>query len=242
MKSTSIYKSVAGEQEVMRLYESALERWPVLCDRLNIATRQGDTFAIASGDTDAPPLLLLHGACSNAASWIGDVEQYSRHFRVYAIDTPGEPGKSAQNRPGWNGPAYAEWMEDILNALKIEKASIMGISQGGWIALKFAISRPERVEKLVLLSSGGLVPAKASFLLRAMAFSLFGKRGARAINRMTFGDQPIHEEAMKFMDAIMTHFKSRMGNLPLFSDSELRRLRMPELFPTPATFSLGKLQ
>jgi hypothetical protein len=54
VKSTSIYKSIAGEQEVMRLYESALARWPVPCDRLNIATRQGNTFAIASGNAEAP--------------------------------------------------------------------------------------------------------------------------------------------------------------------------------------------
>jgi pimeloyl-ACP methyl ester carboxylesterase len=119
-----------------------LKNWPVPYETLTVTTRHGDTHVISCGEKTGPPLVLLHGLASNAVSWVGDVEQYSRHFRVFAVDIPGEPGRSAPNRPSWEGPDFAEWTEDLLNGLGLEKASIVGLSQGGWTALKFATCRP----------------------------------------------------------------------------------------------------
>ena len=229
MSTTPIYKSPEGERAVMAIYDSVLARWPVPCETLRLPTRHGETFVIASGEKTAPPLVLLHGANSNATAWVGDVATYSRAFRVYAVDTLGEPGKSAPNRPAWHGPAYAEWLEDVLDALKVQKTSLVGISQGGWTALKFATTRPERVEKLVLLTPGGVMPTKLSFLLRAIPLSMMGRRGAEAINRIVFGNQPIHPDAVKFMNVIMTHFNARIGAEQIFSDEALMRLTMPTL-------------
>jgi pimeloyl-ACP methyl ester carboxylesterase len=227
MTIKSIYKSPAGEQEIMAFYDSILAGWPVSNDHITVPTRHGNTFIIASGSKDAPPLILLHGSCSNALSWIGDVPEYSRHFRVYAVDTPGEPGRSAQNRPSWNSPAYAEWMQDLLDYLKIRKVILVGLSQGGWTALKFAVYRPERVQKLVLLAPAGIVPDRPSFLLRAVFFSLLGRRGAESLNRFTMGGEPVHPTAVKYMNTIMTHFRPRIDSLKSFTDEELKRLDMP---------------
>jgi pimeloyl-ACP methyl ester carboxylesterase len=229
MTTPSIYKSQAGEREVMALYDAVLSRWPVPHTTARIATRHGGTFVISSGADVAPSLILLHGANSNAASWVGDVAAYSRHFRVHALDLPGEAGKSDHNRPDWAGPAFAEWLEDVLNGLNLPKASLLGISQGGWTALKYATREPGRVDKLVLLAPGGVAPARASFLLRAIPLSMLGRPGAEALNRIVFGKQPIHPEAVAFMNAIMTHFRPRIGPQALYTDEELRRLTMPVL-------------
>jgi pimeloyl-ACP methyl ester carboxylesterase len=225
----SVFKSPAGESVVMALYDRALAQWPVPFEELHAGTRHGDTFAIVSGEVSAPPLVLLHGASSNAVSWIGDIAEYSRCFRVYAVDLIGEPGRSSPNRPAWDGPAYAEWLEDFLNAFSIRSTSLLGISQGGWTALKFATSRPERVERLVLLAPGGVTTARASFILRAVLLSNFGRRGGEAINRIVLGRHPMHKDAVAFMDAIMAHTNPRIGALPLFTDEELKRLTMPIL-------------
>jgi pimeloyl-ACP methyl ester carboxylesterase len=216
-------------REIMAMYDGALAAWPVPHEDITISTRYGDTFIIASGDKAAPPLILLHGASSNAVSWIGEAADYSRYFRVYAVDIIGEPGRSASARPDWDGNAYAEWLEDVLGGLGARQASILGISQGGWIALKFATVHPEHVTKLVLLATAGVTPARLSFLLRAIPLTLLGRRGAEASNRIVFGRQPIHPAAVAFMNAIMTNFKPRIGNLPLFSDADLRKLTMPVL-------------
>lgn len=224
-----IYKSAAGEAAVMELYANTLAHWPVPCTTAMLPTRHGDMFVIAGGPDDAPPVILLHGASSNALAWIGDVQTCSRSLRVYAVDLPGEPGRSSPNRPPWSGPAYVEWLEDVLNGLGIERVALVGISQGGWTALKFATAQPERVTALVLLAPAGITTARASFLLRAIPLSLLGRRGGEAINRIVFDKQPIHEDAVVFMDLIMTHFKPRVGALPNFTDSELAQLTMPTL-------------
>jgi pimeloyl-ACP methyl ester carboxylesterase len=123
--------------------------------------------------------------------WAGDVTDYCRQYRVLAIDLLGEPGKSAPNRPSWDGPAYAEWREDVLNELRIEAVTIIGLSQGAWTALKFAVSKPERVKALVVLSPGGIVPDKLSFVVRALPLMFLGRWGIRRIHRMVLGGQPV---------------------------------------------------
>jgi pimeloyl-ACP methyl ester carboxylesterase len=117
----------------------------------------------------------------------------------------------------------------VFNALKIESGILIGISQGGWAALKFSVYQPERVEKLALLTPGGVIPDKLSFLIRVIPWLLLGRRGVEPIKRILFGNQPASAEADEFTTVIMSHFKSRVGKLPIFSDAELQRLTMPVL-------------
>jgi pimeloyl-ACP methyl ester carboxylesterase len=229
MTVPTIYRTPAGEQAVMTLYDTLLDRWPVAHDRLIIPTRHGSTFVIASGEPGAPPLVLLHGAGANSAVWAGDVVEYSRQYRVYAVDLMGEPGKSAPNRPAWDSPAYAEWLEDVFDALKIDTATLIAVSQGGWTALKFTTHTPERVNRLVLMAPGGVVPGGMSFLVKTVLFSLLGRRGIQHTVRSLFGNQPIPDGVVDIIVVIMRNFRPRVGVLPVFSDEELQRLTMPTL-------------
>lgn len=227
MSELHIYKSAAGRQAIMARYEEALGNWALPYEAKRIPTRHGETFVIASGDPAAPPLLLLHGAGTNSAIWAGDVGEYGRFYRTYAADLPGEPGKSSPNRPPWEGPAFAEWVEDLYDGLGVETAVLVGISQGGWTALKFAVAHPERAAKLALICPGGVVPDRISFILRAIPLSLLGKWGARPMTRLLFGDRPPPEDVIEIMTLINRHFKPRLGVLPLFADDELAQLAMP---------------
>lgn len=227
--NSPLYKSAEGERAVMAFCDQLLELWPPPFEARSVATRHGSTFVISTGDSSRPPLVLLHGACSNSFSWLGDVAAYSRHFHVHAVDFPGEAGKSSPNRLPWEGPAIAEWLEDVLAVLGLEQTHLLGLSLGGWVALKFATHHPERVSRLVLLGPGGVAPARLSFLLRAIPLTLFGRRGAEMINRITFGDEPAHPVALEFMNLIMTHFRPRIDAQPMFTDGQLRRLTMPVL-------------
>jgi pimeloyl-ACP methyl ester carboxylesterase len=231
-----IYKTPDGEQMVQAMYDRLLAQWPVPYTTARIATRHGETFTIAcgptaprAGDGELPPVLLLHGAASNALAWMGDVAALSRRQRVYVLDLPGEPGRSSPNRPPWTGPAYVEWLDDVLAGLGIAEASLVGISQGGWVALKYATAQPLRVPRLVLLAPAGVTTARLSFLLRALALMPLGSRGGAAINRIVMGGAPLDAQAVEYMNLIMAHFKSRVGALPNFDDAELARLTMPTL-------------
>src|SRR5207248_4412174 len=114
-----IYKSPEGERAVQERYRRFLQYWPVANQQLRVPTSQGETFVIACGNEQAPPLLLFHGSASNSAMWMGDVAALAAHFRVYAIDMIGEPGLSAPSRPPLKSEAYALWLDDILEALAL---------------------------------------------------------------------------------------------------------------------------
>jgi pimeloyl-ACP methyl ester carboxylesterase len=229
MNTPSIYKTSNSEQVILSVYDRVLARWPVPYEEMKVSTRHGETSMIVSGDPSAPPVVLVHGSSSNATAWIAEFPALVEQFRVIALDVPGEPGKSAPNRPAWDTPDYADWLWDVLEALEIEKTCLMGISHGGFLSLKFATTFPERVEKLVVLAPGGVIQTRASFLLKAIPLSFFGRKGAEAVNRITFGKQPISEEALEIMNLIMTHFKPRIEPQPIFTDAELQRLTMPVL-------------
>ena len=229
MKTTSLYKTSAGEKAVMAWYDSILERWPVPHETLTLTTRYGNTFVIASGQSSSPPLLLLHGAGTNSAVWAREIVAYSRALRTYAVDLIGEAGRSASSRPEWRGPAYAEWLDDVLRALKVKSAVLVGMSQGAWVALKYTIEKPDRVEKLVLTCPGGVIPDRVSFVLRAVFYSLLGSWGVKRMVRMLYADQRVPEGVEERTAVLISNFRTRMGVLPIFSDEELHRLTMPTL-------------
>ncbi len=227
MKNRQIYKSTAGRQAILDVYDTILERWPVPYETLSISTQYGQTFVLACGPESAPPLVLLHGSSSNSAMWIGDVVEYSRHYRVYGVDIPGEPGKSEAVRFDLDGPEAADWLQQVFAGLHIDQVMLLGISLGGWLALKFATTYPERVEKLVLLCPAGVAPQKVSFALQTVTLIFFGQWGIDRLIKIVNGNQPIATEAVEYTRLIANNFNPRIETIPIFSDQELRRLKMP---------------
>lgn len=229
MQTKLAFKSQEGKAAVLKFYDSLLEQWPVPNEKLYVDSRYGRTFIIANGEKDAPPLVLLHGSAMNSIMWLADAREYSRIYRVYAVDIPGEPGRSDENQLPLNGPAYAEWLEDVFNALSIEKANLIGISLGAWLAVKFAVCCPERVNKLVLLCPAGIGKQKVSFLFKALAHMVLGEKGMDRLSKKVNGNQPIPEVVLEHQRLIWKYFNYRRGVIPLFTDSELKRLTMPTI-------------
>lgn len=227
----AIYKTEAGGRALAQRYRELLALWPLANEQLRLATSQGETFVIASGDKAAPPLVLLHGAGSNALSWMRDVAEWSKHFRVYAVDVIGEPGLSAPSRPPLASDAYARWINEIFAALSLAQADIVGMSLGGWLALDFATRNPSRVRRLALLCPGGVGRQKTGFLFKAMALMLFGEWGRRKALSLALGTtrEAANPQAEAYMLSIFREFRPRRDVLPIFSDARLQQLAMPVL-------------
>jgi pimeloyl-ACP methyl ester carboxylesterase len=223
-----IYKTEAGGREIVRRYEQTLASWPVPAEHRRVPTREGDTFVLVCGPDDAPPLLLLHGSGSNAAMWMGDVTAWAKHFRVHAVDMIGEPGLSAPSRPPLDSPAYALWLDDVLDHLGLERVAVVGASLGGWLALDYATRRPDRVEKLALLCPGGVGRQKVGFLLKVLLYKPFGRWGMhRSIKAVAGVDVRVLPEVAEYLALTFTHFLPRRDRLPVFPDEALRKLTMP---------------
>lgn len=229
-----IYRSEEGERKVRERYLAFLKRWPVPNQQIRVPTSQGETFVIASGPEGAPPLLLFHGGAVNSAMWMGDVPIFAGAFRVYCVDMIGEAALSAPSRPNLASDAYAQWLDEVLQSLAIERVSIAGVSLGGWLALDYATRRPGRVERIAVLCPGGVGRQKLGIVLAAIALGMCGAWGKRKLLERILGRPPADppppiKAFIDFVSLIHRHFRPRMVKLPIFSDDALRRLDMPLL-------------
>jgi pimeloyl-ACP methyl ester carboxylesterase len=104
---------------------------------------------------EGPPIVLIHGVAGRAAQWDETMLLLAERHTVIAPDLLGH-GESAKPRGDYSLGAFASGIRDLLVGLDIERATVVGHSLGGGIAMQFAYQFPERCERLVLVSSGGL--------------------------------------------------------------------------------------
>ena len=95
------------------------------------------------------PLILLHGNGEDSSYFVHQISHFSQNYRVIAIDTRGH-GQSPRGEKPFTIKQFAEDLHDFMDEKGIEKAHILGFSDGGNIALTFALKHPEKVEKLIL--------------------------------------------------------------------------------------------
>jgi pimeloyl-ACP methyl ester carboxylesterase len=112
-----------------------------------------------------PVLVLIHGVTGNLHTWDEVLPELAEHYTVVTPDLLGH-GLSAKPRGDYSLGAFASGIRDLLGALGHFRATVVGHSLGGGIAMQMAYQFPERVERLVLVSSGGL-GEEVSVALRA---------------------------------------------------------------------------
>lgn len=105
------------------------------------------------------PLLLLHGWGTSLDTFADLSEDLARRFRVVAFDFPGHGG-SDMPPTVWTVDAFVGLTLDLMAELGIERASILGHSFGGRVAIKLAASHPEAVDRLVLVNAAGVPPRR----------------------------------------------------------------------------------
>lgn len=118
-----------------------------------VQVRNLQVAMIDEGQSDQV-LVLIHGLGSYAKGWTRNIPELAKHYRVIAVDLPGY-GKSDKGFYPYTLPFYAQVLTEMLDALKIDKATFVGHSMGGQIAMVTSLLYPERVDKLVLVSPAG---------------------------------------------------------------------------------------
>jgi pimeloyl-ACP methyl ester carboxylesterase len=114
-----------------------------------------------------PVIVLIHGITGSCSTWEHVIEPLAERYTVVAPDLLGH-GESAKPRGDYSLGAYASGIRDLLAAIGHDRATVVGHSLGGGVAMQMAYQFPERVERLVLVSSGGL-GREVHLLLRAAA-------------------------------------------------------------------------
>lgn len=95
------------------------------------------------------PLILLHGNGENCAYFVGQIDVFSRFYHVYALDTRGH-GKTPRGEAPFTIRQFADDLLDFMDEHHLERANILGFSDGGNIAMVFAMKYPDRVDRLIL--------------------------------------------------------------------------------------------
>ena len=129
---------------------------PVHMNELKYLELHGDRVAYrdaGSGET----LLLIHGMAGSSETWRAVIPQLAKKYRVIAPDMLGH-GQSDKPRGDYSLGAFAVWLRDLLDELGVTRATIVGQSLGGGVAMQFVYQHPDYCQRLVLISSGGLGP------------------------------------------------------------------------------------
>jgi pimeloyl-ACP methyl ester carboxylesterase len=184
---------------------------------------------------EGPPLVLVHGVAMRAEDWAPLFRALKQRNRIYAPDLLGY-GDSAQPRDGdYSIAAQTELVRGFLDAMQLEQPDIAGVSMGGWIALKLAAEHPERVKRLVLISSAGLAFAST---LTETSFSASTVEEQRRNFRLQsdlaprFPDFILRDfvrHSRKKASIVRASMRSMLERQDLSMDGKLQRVRMPVL-------------
>jgi pimeloyl-ACP methyl ester carboxylesterase len=155
-----LYKSEDSYARMTDFYDTSLAALPVPVQSRYVDTRFGRTHMLSAGDEDAPPLILMQGMAGSAILWHQQFADLSAERHVLALDTVGQPGRSAPNPLPLTDDSYQQWLLDILDSLRLQRADFMGVSLAGWVLMRLGVLAPDRVRSNVLLSPMRLARAK----------------------------------------------------------------------------------
>lgn len=138
-------------------------------DDIRFVELHGDRIAYRAAGEDHGPetLLLIHGMAGSSATWRNVIPRLAADYRVVAPDLLGH-GQSAKPRGDYSLGAFAVWLRDLLDQLGIPRATVVGQSLGGGIAMQFAYQHRDRCDRVVLIGSGGLGP-ELNWMLRLLS-------------------------------------------------------------------------
>ncbi|MEZ4732771.1 MAG: alpha/beta hydrolase [Caldilineaceae bacterium] len=164
--------------EKSTIRQQFIEQIGVPVDEHNVTVAGLETSYVTAGR--GKPLLLLHGSLEcGALSWYPILPALARNFRVIAPDCPGY-GESAKPATTYDATFYTTWLHGFLHTLQLPRLPLIGSSQGGAIALHYALRYPPQVTQLVLVNSAGLVSQWSAsvfgFLLRSGLLKLLPLR------------------------------------------------------------------
>ncbi|MEZ5105176.1 MAG: hypothetical protein R2757_11815 [Draconibacterium sp.] len=147
-----------GDKEEMNvMYLQKLDELLVCYELKRIETTYGDTCIVITGEKENPPLVLLYGL-NSSVSCVGEMTlNLARKFRIYVVNVSARPNLSDGLVLNINDDSYGKWMYEILSRFGVRDAFLVGISLGGFVALKFMAFDEKRIAKAFLITPAGIV-------------------------------------------------------------------------------------
>jgi pimeloyl-ACP methyl ester carboxylesterase len=145
-----VYKTKEDRDAVMALYQEFLINWKVPYREIDVDTSFGKTHVIRTGTgKNKRNFVIISGNGSNSSIIPPILLRDYQDFNIFLIDVPGQPGKSRPTKLPKNGKEFSDWLNESFKALHIDKASVLGLSLGGWMLQSFLNYHPDRIEKFI---------------------------------------------------------------------------------------------
>jgi pimeloyl-ACP methyl ester carboxylesterase len=224
------FTSEAARAEFLTTYDRALQRlWPVPVRAEDIPTRYGTVRIYRAGPEGSDPYVLLTGAGGNALAWYRWMHRLADR-PVIAVDPLGEPGHSVQTAPVRGREEAAAWVEELLAGAGADRAHLVGVSWGGYLALEHEVRHPGRVAAITLVDSAGLGPLGWRFWLWLIIGGLAAlllpgplrRWAARRLRNTTLAE----DELIPVLRASMG-YRRPVTRTPVLTDDELAAVGVP---------------
>ena len=173
---------------------------------------------------DGPPLLLIHGGAATIESWYGQIPEFSKKFKVIAVDSRGH-GRTQDAEGPINFKIMAADFEALLQHLGIKSVSIVGWSDGGVTGLEMAMSRPDLVKKVVTLGAH----SRPEGMTEEFKSEVEGAGPDRFPEILINGYKALSPDGPEHWPVVFGKLKTMWLTLPNFQESELRAVTCPVL-------------
>ncbi|RPI80018.1 MAG: alpha/beta hydrolase [Desulfobacteraceae bacterium] len=232
------FKSTKAQALYLSHYDLKALKWPAPSETRYVGTSYGRTFVRISGPKGAPVLVLLPGSGCTSLMWLPNIQALSEHFRVFSVDNIYDFGRSVYTRPMKNPEDFAQWLEELFNGLELENnINLGGLSYGGWLTAHYALHRPERLRKIVLLAPAATVlPLPNDWAWRAGSTLIplryfFNKTSSWFFADLARQNRPLFDEFAEDGYLGLRCFRLKMPAAPtVLDDKQLRGISVPALF------------
>ncbi|MER5976040.1 alpha/beta hydrolase [Streptomyces sp. NPDC001857] len=153
-----------------RAYDELLARWPESTEERDVATPYGRTRVHVYGPPDGSPLVLLPGGSATGLVWFANAPALGERHRVYAVDLAGDAGRTERRGAALrNADDMTAWLDALLDGLGLTRTHLCGHSYGAWLAVRYALHAPQRVDRLALVDPTQVFSGfRLGYLLRAL--------------------------------------------------------------------------
>ncbi|TGN79487.1 alpha/beta hydrolase [Streptomyces bauhiniae] len=151
-------------------YDELRARWPASAEERDVATPYGPTRVHVYGPADGTPLVLLPGGSATGLAWFANAPTLGESYRVHAVDLLGDAGRTVrQGRPLKTAADLMAWLDALLDGLGLARTHLCGHSYGAWLAVRYALHAPQRVDRLALIDPTQVFAGfRPGYLLRAL--------------------------------------------------------------------------
>ncbi|WCO03413.1 alpha/beta fold hydrolase [Psychroserpens ponticola] len=233
-----LFKSQEGKIAILKLYNQKLQNLCIEYSEKLVETQFGTTNVIITGDSELPPLVLIHGTGGCAPLMLESFSELSNHYCVYAVDVLAQPNKSDENRLDMKTLDYGQWLLEVIIKLRLKEVTLVGFSFGGLISLKALEFSEIPIKEVYLIAPVYIVNGNPLLGLFKMLMPLKkfiktnNQRYIKKVMNVLFSEYD--DFALTFMSSTFQYCNMDFSPLPVISK------RNAENIVTPITIFAGE--